>query len=82
MSEAAEKIQPDHVETKQGDAPSDKADSAIEQNASGRVELSAAEAKRTRRKIDPRVVPIVTVLYLFSFLDRGYQFRRPIVDHG
>lgn len=74
MSETAEKIQPDHIDTKQDDAPLHQADPDIK-HPPRQVELSATEAKRTRRKIDPRVVPIVTVLYLFSFLDRGYEVK-------
>jgi hypothetical protein len=33
--------------------------------------LSPAETRRLLRKIDCRVIPILAVLYLLSFLDRG-----------
>lgn len=33
--------------------------------------LSAAEAKKLYRKIDLRLMPILTLMYLCSFLDRG-----------
>lgn len=32
---------------------------------------SRVDAKKTLRQMDYRVIPIVTVLYLLSFLDRG-----------
>lgn len=32
---------------------------------------SQIDAKKTLRQMDYRVIPIVTVLYLLSFLDRG-----------
>lgn len=33
--------------------------------------LSPAETRRLLRKIDCRVIPILAILYLLSFLDRG-----------
>ena len=33
--------------------------------------LSAAEEKKLWRKIDMRLMPILTLMYLCSFLDRG-----------
>lgn len=79
MADAApEKMQSDHVETTQDMSPKRAdGDSKIPENR--QVEFSPAEAKRVRRKIDPRVVPIVTVLYLFSFLDRGYAVANNLI---
>lgn len=75
MISPIETTQPDHVETKLGDVPSDKADFDVKHDAPRHVELTVTEPKRTRRKIDPRVVPIVTIPYLSSFLDRGYDVK-------
>lgn len=35
------------------------------------IELAPAEYKKLLRKIDYHVIPMLTVLYLLSFLDRG-----------
>ena len=43
---------------------SDRQDAALEA-------ASTIDVKKTLRQMDYRVVPIVTVLYLLSFLDRG-----------
>lgn len=36
------------------------------------VDISGVNKAKVLRKMDLRIIPIVTVLYLFSFLDRGY----------
>lgn len=36
------------------------------------IDISGVEKAKVLRKMDLRIIPIVTVLYLFSFLDRGY----------
>lgn len=36
-----------------------------------RVELDDAEANRVLRKVDYRLVPILAILYLVSFIDRS-----------
>jgi hypothetical protein len=37
--------------------------------------LSAEEERKLWRKIDLRLMPILTLMYLMSFLDRGTHFR-------
>jgi hypothetical protein len=38
------------------------------------IELAPAEYKKLLRKVDYHVIPMLTILYLLSFLDRGeYQ---------
>lgn len=36
------------------------------------VDISGVNKAKVLRKMDLRIIPIVTILYLFSFLDRGY----------
>jgi len=40
-------------------------------NISPPLQLSEAEEKKLWRKIDLRLLPILTLLYLLSFMDRG-----------
>ena len=35
------------------------------------LDISGVNKAKVLRKMDLRIIPIVTVLYLFSFLDRG-----------
>lgn len=37
----------------------------------GELESDNVNVKRTLRKMDARILPVVAILYLFSFLDRG-----------
>jgi hypothetical protein len=37
--------------------------------------LSAEQERKLWRKIDLRLMPILTLMYLMSFLDRGAHFR-------
>lgn len=46
-------------------------DSARRQDGRAMEAASLIDGKKTLRQMDYRVVPIVTVLYLLSFLDRG-----------
>ena len=39
---------------------------------SNEMESIDVDERKTLRKIDVRVVPMVTILYLLSWLDRGY----------
>ena len=39
---------------------------------SSEIESNDIDERKTLRKIDLRVVPMVTILYLLSWLDRGY----------
>jgi 3D (Asp-Asp-Asp) domain-containing protein len=39
---------------------------------SSEIESTGINERKTLRKIDVRVVPMVTILYLLSWLDRGY----------
>lgn len=41
------------------------------------VDISQVDEAKTLRKMDIRLIPILTVLYLLSFMDRGYEFRAP-----
>jgi hypothetical protein len=42
----------------------------------GLEEISLAERKSLTRKLDAQLIPIIMLLYLFSFLDRGmFPFR-------
>ena len=41
-------------------------------------DLSNINKAKVIRKMDIRIIPVVTVLYLFSFLDRGYVLWPPI----
>jgi hypothetical protein len=65
------------MDTPKGRFSNEKADSS-DGEPSDRQEPAALEAvrsidaKKTLRQMDYRVIPIVTVLYLLSFLDRGY----------
>jgi hypothetical protein len=36
------------------------------------MDVSNVDKAKILRKMDLRIIPMVTVLYLFSFLDRGY----------
>lgn len=36
------------------------------------VDISSVDKAKVLRKMDLRIIPVVTILYLFSFLDRGY----------
>jgi hypothetical protein len=47
------------------------------EGSDGASEFSTIDKKKVLRKMDIRLIPIVTVLYLFSFLDRGYP---PLLD--
>ena len=38
------------------------------------LDISGVNKAKVLRKMDLRIIPIVTVLYLFSFLDRGFVF--------
>lgn len=40
------------------------------------LEIPEVDTKKTLRKMDLRLLPILTVLYLFAFLDRGYDICR------
>lgn len=40
------------------------------------VNLSATQEKRVWRRIDLRLIPIITVMYLFSFMDRGMYIQQ------
>ena len=42
--------------------------------------LSAAEEKKLWRKIDMRLMPILTLMYLCSFLDRGNIGEYTVMD--
>lgn len=37
--------------------------------------LSTEEERRLWRKVDMRLMPILAVMYLFSFIDRGALYR-------
>lgn len=39
------------------------------------VNVSQVDEAKTLRKMDIRLIPVLTVLYLLSFMDRGYEFR-------
>ncbi|KFY15912.1 hypothetical protein V492_01690 [Pseudogymnoascus sp. VKM F-4246] len=41
------------------------------------VDFSQVDEAKTLRKMDIRLIPALTVLYLLSFLDRGYDIRAP-----
>lgn len=59
----SEKAEPGRLEHSDGDG-SDKQDPRLE--AANKIDVN-----KTLRQMDYRVVPIVAVLYLLSFLDRG-----------
>ena len=43
------------------------------------VDLPEAEAKRILRKVDFRLVPVLSLLYLVAFIDRSNsKFPRPV----
>lgn len=63
METTSEKNPDGKLEYYRGDG-SDQQDPNVE--ASSKVDV-----KKTLRQMDYRVIPIVTVLYLLSFLDRG-----------
>lgn len=63
MDNSPEKVDPQKLEYSDGDV-SDQQDPGVE--AARNIDV-----KKTLRQMDYRVVPIVTVLYLLSFLDRG-----------
>lgn len=42
--------------------------------------LSPSETKKLLRKIDRRVIPILAILYFFSFLDRGNWITCPFLS--
>lgn len=47
------------------------------------VEIDPAKEKVLIRKIDAHVIPLVVLLYLFSFLDRGAsRLRIAMLDSG
>lgn len=56
---------PDKVKTEQYESTNGVA------MASGVPVLDRAEEKRIIRKMDLRIIPMVTTLYLLSFIDRG-----------
>ena len=41
--------------------------------------LTPEQEKRLYRKIDLRLMPILTLMYLCSFLDRSKSFQRPFL---
>lgn len=45
------------------------------------TELPEAEAKRVLRKVDYRLVPLLTFLYLVAFIDRSNSMHNPFLDH-
>jgi hypothetical protein len=62
-----EEVEGMHVTTDRGKMQSMKAD-AVD---SAPLELTSAEERRLYRKIDLRLMPILTLMELCSFLDRG-----------
>lgn len=44
------------------------------------VDFSHVDEAKTLRKMDIRLIPVLTVLYLLSFLDRGYDIRAPLLN--
>lgn len=46
------------------------------------IEFNGINERKTLRKLDIRIVPMVTILYLLSWLDRGYGFRFPRHDYS
>ena len=50
-------------------------DMAAKLEYSNEIESIDINERKTLRKMDLRVVPFVTILYLLSFLDRGYVFH-------
>lgn len=44
------------------------------------VDFSQVDEAKTLRKMDIRLIPALTVLYLLSFLDRGYGIRAPLLN--
>ena len=42
------------------------------------VNLTPAQEKKIWRRIDLRLVPIITVIYLFAFMDRGMYPQRNV----
>lgn len=63
MAAMQEKAASDKLEYSDGDI-SDRQNAGLE-------EARSIDAQKTLRQMDYRVIPIVTVLYLLSFLDRG-----------
>lgn len=53
-------------------AESISGESPIDGSKVAAVDISGVDKAKVLRKMDLRLIPIVTVLYLFSFLDRGY----------
>jgi hypothetical protein len=43
--------------------------------------LTPEEEARAWRKVDMRLMPILALLYLFSFLDRGASYRSSLSIH-
>lgn len=51
---------------------------SVHQNATSVAHLPRAELNRILRKVDIRVIPILAILYLLSFLDRGKSRPRSV----
>jgi hypothetical protein len=75
MAYETEKEKLDHVEliSSQDTGVSSKEDSmGFELEYANETESIDINERKSLRKMDLRIVPFVTILYLLSFLDRGY----------
>ena len=73
MSGTTEKLRPDHVEVaeREGGGLSKRDVTNADQHGPSELQLAEINERKTLRKMDYRVIPMVTILYLLSFLDRG-----------
>lgn len=62
-----EKVVVDHPEA---------VDDVQKDTQSGDIQFSDAETKRLLKKVDFRLLPVLTILYLLSFLDRSNSTHR------
>jgi hypothetical protein len=62
-----------HVETASAGSKSDEIDFGGESSLPPPPPLTVEEEKKLWRKIDTRLMPILALMYLVSFLDRGKQ---------
>lgn len=57
-------------------------DSGSDEHSPAGMEARSVDTKKTLRQMDYRVIPIVTLLYLLSFLDRGYVMHGSLLAGG
>ncbi|KAG6331913.1 hypothetical protein ID866_7175 [Astraeus odoratus] len=52
----------------------DENDGTVSPQDAPRVVLTSKQKSRLWRKVDARLMPIIAIMYLFSFMDRGKLF--------